>query len=70
MVMMISVTTDASRAGSTGFSLQQDADQRCGSNGKNYRKRQRQAASKKAAVAMPPIITNSPWAKLMTWLAL
>ena len=46
MVMMISVTTDASRAGSTAL-LQQNADQRCSSNGKNDRKRQRQACLEK-----------------------
>jgi hypothetical protein len=70
MVMMISVTTGAPRAGSTASFSSASPTSVAPPTAASAASGSGSPASTNAAAAMPPIITNSPCAKLMTWLAL
>ena len=70
MVMMISVTTEAPRAGSTANFSSARPTAAAASTATGIASGSGSPASASDTVAMPPIITNSPCAKLMTWLAL
>ena len=70
MVMMISVTTDAPRAGSTANFSSARPTAAAASTAAGIATSTGNPAPASETVTMPPIITNSPCAKLMTWLAL
>ena len=70
MVMMMSVTTGASRAGSTASFSSANPTPTAASTERTTATGRGSPAEMKPAAAIPPIITNSPWAKLMTRLAL
>ena len=70
IVMMISVTTEAPRAGSTANFSSARPTSAAATIASGIASRYGNPLAVSDTVAMPPIITNSPWAKLITWLAL
>ena len=70
MVMMIRVTTEASRAGRTPKRSIARPTATASAIAASAASGSGTPAAATNTVAMPPIMTNSPWAKLITWLAL
>ena len=70
IVMMIRVTTEASRAGRTPKRSIARPTATASAIAASAASGSGTPAAARNTVAMPPIMTNSPWAKLITWLAL
>ena len=70
IVMMISVTTEAPRAGSTANFSSRRPSNAATATARTTATGRGRPESTSHTLLMPPIITNSPCAKLMTWLAL
>ena len=70
MVMMIRVTTEPSRAGSMASFSSSKPTNTVMATAQGIAKYNGRPASSRKTVDMPPSITNSPWAKLMTLLEL
>ena len=66
IVMMISVTGDAPRAGAMASRYSSNAEDDRDEDGEQRGERQRHPAAAGNTVVIPPSITNSPWAKLTT----
>ena len=70
MVMIMSVTTEAPRAGSTANFSSAMPTMVAAATASRMASGMGRPSATSETVAMPPIMTNSPWAKLITWLAL
>ncbi len=70
IVMMMSVMTDAWRAGSTAARSSTRPTATAIATAATIASGSGRPAAPRNTVAMPPSMTNSPWAKLITWLAL
>ena len=70
MVMMISVTVPAWRAGSIASFSTTSATSTAAATASGSATPRGSPAAHRVAALMPPIITNSPWAKLIAPLAL
>ena len=66
MVMMISVTAEAPRAGSIARLCSSNPVAVAATTASSMAAGSGTPAAARKNVTMPPIITNSPWAKLMT----
>ncbi len=70
MVMMIKVTTEPSRAGSMASFSSNSPMATVTATAAAMASGIGRPSPRKNTVPMPPSMTNSPWAKLITWLAL